>query len=263
MKDPNLNRDGSIYGAWKTEFGDWMIINGCVLCYLLIGETSAMLIDTAYGKGDLRYLVESLTDLPVTVVNTHGHLDHSGGNGFFPLVYMGRGGEIPAKSVRNKKHPYPDYEIRFIEDGQVFDLGGRQVEAITIGAHHKSSVAFLDYKTRSLYTGDEVESQQVLLFDDEEKTPTVELVKRHLETMIKLKKRSLEFDRLIPAHNGVPISKDYIDDFIMLSQLYLKGEIEPEETVAGFGMPTFLWGGDKKLLRLRKGRVSFIVRKMW
>lgn len=262
MKNPNLNRNGSIYGAWKTEFGDWMIVNGCVHCYLLIGSTSALLIDTAYGEGDLRYLIESITKLPMTVVNTHGHSDHSGGNGFFEQVWMGHGGEASAKGIKTlKKLPYPNYEIKFIEDGQIFDLGDRQIEAITICGHHKSSVAFLDKINRSLYTGDEVESSQVLLFDDVEKTPTIELMKQHLESMQKLKSRISDFDRLIPTHNGAPISIEYIDEFITLSTQYLTGQIQPEETVAGYGLPTFLWGGAKKLSRIRFEHASFIIRK--
>lgn len=261
VKNPNLNKKGSIYGAWETEFGDWMIVAGCVHCYLLIGSTSALLIDTAYGEGNLRYLVESITHLPVTVVNTHGHLDHSGGNGFWSNVFMGHGGDIPAKEGKHKKLPFPNYEIRFLEDGQIFNLGNRQVEAISIGAHHKSSYAFLDKKNRSLYTGDEIESSQVLLFLSGETVTTNELVKRHLANMQKLKVRKGEFDRLIPAHNGAPISVDYIDDFIALSEQILNGQAKPAETVAGYGLPTFLWGGDRKLERLRLGRASFIVKK--
>ena len=47
---------------------------------LIIGKKKALLIDTGYGYGDLKAVVESLTDLPVQVVNTHCHLDHAGGN---------------------------------------------------------------------------------------------------------------------------------------------------------------------------------------
>ncbi len=262
MKNPNLNRNGSYYGAWKTEFGDWMIVNSTVHCYLLIGSTSALLIDTAYGQGDLRYFVESLTDLPITVVNTHGHTDHSGGNAFWSEVWMGHSGEVPAKSMPYlKKMPYPDYQIHFIEDGQLFDLGNRKVEAITLCGHHTSSVAFLDQKNRSLYSGDEIDSSQVFLFDEVSHTPTKEMMTCHLHSMEKLKKRISDFDRIIPAHNGAPITNDYIDDFITLSEKYLAGEIIPEETVAGYGMPTFIFGGDKKLYRIKYKHASFIIDK--
>ncbi len=261
MKNPNLNKNGSIYGAWKTEFNDWMIVEGCVHCYLLIGSTSDLLIDTGYGNGNLRYMIECITNHPVTVVNTHGHSDHSGGNGFWPEVWMGHGGAADAKEVHNKKLPYADYQIHFLEDGQIFDLGDRQIEAISIGAHHNSSFAFLDKKNRSLYTGDEVESSQVLLFQMDKNVTTDELVQKHLTNMKKLKLRSNEFDRLIPAHNGAPISITYIDEFIRLSEYILSSKAKAEDTVAGYGLPTFLWGGDRKLKRIRLGNASFILKK--
>lgn len=175
---------------------------------------------------------------------------------------MGHGAEIQAKSYKwLKRFPYPDYLIHFIEDGQNFDLGGRVVEAIKIEGHHNSSIAFLDKKTRSLYTGDEVESSQVLLFDHFTHTPTITLMTAHLQSMKKLRAKSAEYDRLIPSHNGAPLSIDYIDDFITLAEQYLAGKVKPEVTVAGYGMPTFLWGGDKKLSRIRYGRASYIIDK--
>ncbi len=262
FNDPNLNRNGSLYGAWKAETGDWVIAAKNVYCYLLIGETKAMLIDTAYGEGDLRAVIEKITDLPVVIVNTHGHLDHSGGNAFWQEVFMGSGGEKPAREQKNKKRfPYPNYNIRYLEDGQVFNLGGREVEAISIGAHHSSSFAFLDRKNHSLYTGDEVESGQVLLFVSGEEVKEQILVTRHLHNMQKLLARKMEFNRLMPAHNGAPISVDYIEDYIELAKLIINGEVTGENTVAGYGMPTYLWGGDKKLVRYRYGKASFIMSK--
>lgn len=263
MKNPNLSEKGSMYGAWKTEFGDWMIeTTGQVHCYLLIGSEKALLIDTGYGDGDLRYLVESITDLPVMVVNTHTHLDHSGGNAFWKEAYIGHGGEATAREVESSKRlPYPDYEIHFLEDGEVIDLGDREVEVITIGAHHPSSLAFLDRKNRTLYSGDELESSQVLLFVSGEEVATEILVQRHLANMQKLHARKAEFDRIIPAHNGMPISTDYIDEFIALSEWILSGKAVPQETVAGFGWPANIFGGEEELVRIKLGHASFICKK--
>ena len=50
------------------------------LCCLVEGSEKALLIDTLVGVGSLKAYVRELTDLPVQVVNTHGHLDHCGGN---------------------------------------------------------------------------------------------------------------------------------------------------------------------------------------
>ena len=56
--------------------------------YLVAGEEKAALIDTGMGFPGLRQLVERLTDKPVIVLNTHGHLDHIGGNDEFDCIYL-------------------------------------------------------------------------------------------------------------------------------------------------------------------------------
>ena len=52
-------------------------------CYLLCGETEAVLIDTGLGISDLRAIVDSLTRLPLTVLTTHVHWDHIGAHRLF------------------------------------------------------------------------------------------------------------------------------------------------------------------------------------
>ena len=54
--------------------------------YLVVGSRKAALIDTGAGIGDLRGLVESLTELPVMVLTTHLHTDHAGGNPLFEEI---------------------------------------------------------------------------------------------------------------------------------------------------------------------------------
>ena len=67
----------------------WMISeHGNATCYLVTGSKYAMLIDTGIGVGDLAGLVRGLTDLPLIVVNTHGHPDHVGANYQFTEVWF-------------------------------------------------------------------------------------------------------------------------------------------------------------------------------
>lgn len=263
MKNVNVTNEGSIYGTYYTEYGAWGIQTRNVTCYLLLGREKAMLIDTAYGEGDLPALIASITSLPLIVVNTHGHYDHTSGNAFFKEVWLGEGGEEIARAVETReKLPYPDYEIHNLEDGQVFDLGGREVEAIAIGAHHTSSFAFLDKMGRTLYTGDEIEAAQVLLNVRGDDMGYREVVALHLANMKKLKRREAEFERMIPAHNGGPLSNDYLDDFIALSEQILENKIEACDTVAGFGWPAFIMGGDKELMRLRYKKANFVCKRI-
>ena len=61
---------------------------GDVWMYVIVGPEKAMLIDTAYGLGDLEELVNEITgNLPLIVVNTHTGPDHCLGNFRFKTIY--------------------------------------------------------------------------------------------------------------------------------------------------------------------------------
>ena len=80
--------------AVKLDDGLWCIPHlspdfmGFAHTYLVCGEERAALIDTGYGIGDMKALCTELTDLPVVVVNTHAHTDHTGGNSLFGSCMM-------------------------------------------------------------------------------------------------------------------------------------------------------------------------------
>jgi glyoxylase-like metal-dependent hydrolase (beta-lactamase superfamily II) len=72
----------------------WMIAEaGHVVNWLYQGSDRAILVDTGTGIVPIKPVVDRLTDRPVTVVNTHYHFDHVGGNGAFAERLAGlRGG---------------------------------------------------------------------------------------------------------------------------------------------------------------------------
>jgi len=51
-----------------------------VISYLIVGTDKALLFDTGNGLGDIKAIVDQLTDKPITVLNSHSHFDHIGGN---------------------------------------------------------------------------------------------------------------------------------------------------------------------------------------
>ncbi len=55
---------------------------------LIIGTEKALIFDTMSGRGDLKSLIREMTDLPLIVVNSHGHYDHIAGNVQFDQCYM-------------------------------------------------------------------------------------------------------------------------------------------------------------------------------
>ena len=268
----NQDEKGLLFGIWQMQPDTWVITNRWQnFMYLLIGQEKAMLIDTGYGEGNLREVVERITDKPVMVINTHGHFDHTGGNALWEQAWMtpqavaqAREPFSPQQAQWYAAKPYQDYTVNLVSDGDEFDLGGRTVEVISIPAHNESSIALLDHGRRLLFCGDELEAGQVLLFVRSRNIALNHVVAAHLENMKKLKARRAEYDAICPAHNGTPLTPDlYLDDFIALAQELLAGTAEISEDTAGFGFtpdaskdPFFSRFG--KLLRARHGQASFV-----
>jgi glyoxylase-like metal-dependent hydrolase (beta-lactamase superfamily II) len=74
----------NVYGI-LTDSLDGM---GAPWMYLVIGPEKAMLIDTSFGLGNLKGLVETLAPgMEIIVVNTHASFDHSYGNFQFERVF--------------------------------------------------------------------------------------------------------------------------------------------------------------------------------
>ena len=78
----------NIYTVRELEPGIYRIGNSMVYMDLVVGEHHALLFDTGYGFGSLKAVVEELTDKPLYVVNSHGHVDHACGNEAFGGAYI-------------------------------------------------------------------------------------------------------------------------------------------------------------------------------
>jgi hydroxyacylglutathione hydrolase len=118
--------------------------------YIIEGEEKAMLIDTGTDCKDLDKVISKITSKPLVVVITHMHPDHAGNMGYFEEVWI-----HPADTVL--LHMFgKDYrgKIRFAEDGQVFDLGGKEIEVAHMPGHTPGSIVLLDREAGDCYTGD-------------------------------------------------------------------------------------------------------------
>ncbi|MCD8156880.1 MAG: MBL fold metallo-hydrolase [Clostridiales bacterium] len=240
-KEPTPQEIFGTFVNWKYDEHTWIItgLGGSLYMYLLEGEHSALLIDTAYGLGDLKAYCEKLTDKPVFAADTHGHLDHSGGNGFFEKVYLHEDYRMDFEATRDDRLvdygslPFPDYQKIYLKEGDTIDLGGRVLEVFDISAHSNSSLAFLDASHRLLFCGDELESTQVLMYpiatDEAHSHDFPKKIARHKVNMEKLLARENDFDFCCPGHNGAPLAKEYIKDFIGLDESILAGHPVVEE----------------------------------
>ncbi len=240
----NQDSGGNFFGKWQIAEDTWCITNRWSnFMYLLIGKEKALLIDTGTGEGNIRKFVEEITDKPIMVANTHGHFDHTGGNFWWKEVWMHKESVECARNafvdwgpefLQNKD--YPEYEINLLEDGAVIELGERSIKVLSIPAHNEGSIAFIDSATRSIFTGDELESGQVLFFVRNKNIPLKEVAAAHKANMERLKSIRGEYDLIWPAHNGAPLFPDrYLDDFIELDRQIIEGTASINDNPNGFG----------------------------
>lgn len=226
----------------KINANTWVIEGVGCYTYLLLGRDAALLIDAGMSRNNLKNYVETITDLPVMgVLNTHGHFDHTGGNGWFEVAYMHPYAATEAKHAFDDATGFPlDYRIETVQDGQTFDLGGRKLEVLYLGSHNPGSIVIFDPSMRLAFTGDELESGQVLLMSmlTDELKPS-QAVEIHLDNMLRLKSRMAAFDYICPSHNGTMIDKSYVDLFIEADQLIMGGE----EGIRDLSSPTMPFPG--------------------
>lgn len=139
--------------------------NPCVdyeanLLYLLIGEKRALLIDS--GATDDPRLTSELTGLvsqylvrgdgtrlPLVVAHTHGHQDHRAGDAAFAALSDTQVVPHDGEGMR-RFFGIADWP----QGGARYDLGGRIVEVVPTPGHHADHVAFMDERTRLLFSGD-------------------------------------------------------------------------------------------------------------
>lgn len=127
--------------------------------YIIEGTEKAILIDTGTKCKNLDEVVRKITDKPLYVVLTHFHPDHAGNIGFFDKVYM-----HPADSplVDMLKIPF-EGTIEYINDGDVFDLGGKKIEVFHVPGHTPGSIVLNDMQSGICYSGDAFGSGMVWL----------------------------------------------------------------------------------------------------
>lgn len=220
------------------------------LMYLLEGETSAMLIDTGYGFGDVGSVVSQLTKLPVFVVNTHAHLDHIGGNHFFPDIWLYEAERDifhlhtnPAEVARMVDEQIPRLltpllqgfrqdivkqtisgEYHWFSCPKYFDMGGRTIDVVLTPGHTPGSICLLDRESRTLFSGDTVCDWGILLHLKGSLSP--EVYRQSLEALWQLRE---QLDAIYPGHHGWPLTAQRIEDYMRCADGILNRSLDPAE----------------------------------
>jgi glyoxylase-like metal-dependent hydrolase (beta-lactamase superfamily II) len=215
---------GAIFHSRLIHTNTWLILGDGSNSYLVVGDKWGLMIDTGFATENIQVYAQSLTDKPVIMAaNTHGHFDHTGGNGWFTHAYMSAKAleiaKVPYASLDASKYP-TEYIVTIVGDGDKIDFGDRTLDVIEIPAHAPSSIAFLDRKERIMFTGDEVGSGVMLVWMQDEPQPTVE---QHANNMEKLLLHRHEFDFICGGHDLVMEDASIIEDYLEHDRRIMSG----------------------------------------
>lgn len=215
------------------------------ISYVVLGEEKAAVIDTGTGIGDLKQAVGELTDLPLSVINTHTHWDHIGDNHQFDEIVCYNHPECIDKLVNGVPNarlrrnltgdsiwkPLPQdldpntWEIpsvkptSLLEDGDVVDLGERILEVIYTPGHSPGSICLLDKKNRLLFIGDTFFPGPLYAYPEDVNLDD------YISSIDRLKNRIDEYDYLCSGHNDPWVKSEVI---LRVAQAF-------EEILAGRG----------------------------
>ncbi|PSS64507.1 MBL fold metallo-hydrolase [Ensifer sp. NM-2] len=238
--------------------------------YLLLGSNRAILIDTGCGIGNLRRVVEQLTTLPVTVVNTHTHLDHLGSNHQFSEILMfdhPRSRNISSEGApqevlvwellrkelvtppwphgfRHEEAALPPFKVsRWLKQDDVLEIGDIHLRVLYTPGEAPDHICLLDQTHRILFSGDILLNGPVWSHldggDVSELQKSYELLMRHYD----------EFDVLMPGHNAPCQHKGLLPIALAASEEVLSGKAQPQAGVD-------LWG--RHYNKYEFGRISIL-----
>ena len=253
---------------WKKIYGDTYRLTdtgpaGKVSLFLLVGSEKALLIDSGYGLLDLPALIREITDKPVILVNTHGHLDHANGSWQFEDVYL-RSEDLEVY----RKHSAPDFlqnaftgkvdakrlaamtaagpaMVKPLDDIKEIDLGNRKVQILHMPGHTRGSVCMLDEANQSAFTGDNLNRSIWLSLPESVSVAEYKHVLRSVLPMLQEKDIRWNYAAHWPGKMRL---QDDIRRFILCCEAILTGSKKPHFLDAGVTSGNFVGKAGRYIL---------------
>ena len=198
----------------RIDKSTWSFEEAGVRFFLLAGTERALLIDSGMETRNAKELAMELTDLPLSLLNTHADPDHIGSNDEFESFYM-----HPAEASNYYNSQKRTGTMLPVWDGDVMDLGGRPLRIITLPGHTPGSIAVLDEKNRRIFTGDPVQNGRIFMFGVQREMHAY----RH--SLLKLQKYVDTFDEIYPSHGTCPVQPSLIMELYEAAGKILDGQL--------------------------------------
>lgn len=209
----------------RIDANTWRIENEGVRIFLLEGDEKALLIDTGRTLPNAREIAASLTEKPVELLNTHADPDHTSGNGAFDFFYMSPSEEYNCRPECGKGKLIP------VSEGDVIDLGNRELRIIDIPGHTFGSIAVLDVQKKALISGDPIQDGNIYMFSDRRS------MTKYVESLDHLTEDYAgQFDVIYPSHGSFPVYPELVPELKEAALKILSGRAE--------GRPMTLHGSD-------------------
>lgn len=225
--------------------------NEKVNSFLIVGEKRDLLYDTGMGIASIKKAIqevrkiEGLPTRETIVLNSHGHLDHIGGNSEFEKItaldndwriqklttgisagnpiWVSYFSDVTGTPTAPKSYlpktfsiaPVTADKIELIQKNHVIDLGNRQFEVINSRSHTTDGVLLYERKQKILFTGDAFVPGYFYVMDYDELEKDLELMtsldinfhySTHGNQLIDLDLRKVTLEAVKKINNGeVPI----------------------------------------------------------
>ncbi|MBU9720872.1 MULTISPECIES: MBL fold metallo-hydrolase [Bacillaceae] len=234
-----------------SEYGHWEKVHS----FLLLGKKKAVLIDTGLGIDNIKRITDQLTTLPIEVFTTHVHTDHIGSHGEYEKIYVHEGDRdwlvngiqgLSIEQIRkdisrditlptpdsfdpNTYQPFQGEPTGLLRDGDVFDLGNRELVIYHTPGHSPGHISIFDKTNGYLFTGD-------LLYDETPvyaffpSTNPVDLV-NSLEKISEIRNITMIYG----SHNSLGLNPEILEE-VKTAVTYLR---ENELTKFGTGIHQF------------------------
>ena len=209
--------------------------------YLLLGEKKALLIDAGWGYEDIWPILNSITQLPIMLAVTHGDPDHALGAMYFDEVWIHmldygklldcdrniqekekmleyRFRKLPSIKPYIQKTKYLQTSLekhtspRFLSNGDVIDLGGKQIEIFHTPGHSYGHIMFWEKETGRLFSGDQITGEHNIWYfsTNDQQAPFAQAY----QSLKRIKERCGKLREIYPAHGNYPLEEECLDQFL-------------------------------------------------